>query len=458
LKSPLIKEICVLGLQSKPGEPFSERLHGVIVPNFDELKARKVVNTREVIRFDVENLSTQLASTKRILSYDIWQEDLPRTTTRKLKRFEIERMVKERSRAGASDDEPIAQRQLSVDDEMWLAEPDVARAIAVIRDAAKAKKDNIVPSDNLELDLGLDSMERVELLVALERELGAHVEDSVVSEVYTVRELVNAVRAAQGKTGQRAAAPAWDAVLQTDPDDPAALAAVEPHNVATRFWYYATRFGNVLAKDLFKLRVEGAENIPPAGPFILAANHQSYIDPAVLMGTLPWRVFKDIFYVGTSEIFGDGPRANRFMRAVGRSLKLIPVDPDANLVPAMRAGGFGLKRGKVLVLYPEGERSIDGVPKAFKKGAAILSAHLNVPILPVAMDGFYEAWPRGKKFQRFAPARIRFGKAIDPAQFAGSPEQKYDRINSELKQRVMSMWEELHDELYPHERAAVATD
>jgi long-chain acyl-CoA synthetase len=456
LKSPLIKEICVLGLQSKPGEPFSERLHGVIVPNFDELKARKVVNTREVIRFDVENLSTQLPSTKRILSYEIWQEDLPRTTTRKLKRFEIERLVKERSRA-VSDGDDIATRKLSVDDEMWMTEPDVDRAVAVIREAAKTKKD-IHPADNLELDLGLDSMERVELLVALERELGSHVEDSVVSEVYTVRELVEAVRQAKGNAGQRAATPAWDAVLQTDPDDPAVLSATEPHTLATRFWYTATRAAHMVSKGFFKLRVEGLENLPESGPFILAPNHQSFLDPPVLMATLPWRVFKDLFYVGTSEIFGEGQHSNALMRGIGRSLKLIPVDPDANLVPAMRAGGFGLRRGKILVLYPEGERSIDGIPKMFKKGGAILSAHLNVPIVPVAMDGFHEAWPRGKNFQKFARVRIRFGEPVYPEDFTGHAEQKYERINTELRRRVMEMWDALHEELYPQQRETVATD
>jgi long-chain acyl-CoA synthetase len=455
-KSPLIKEICVLGVQGKPGEPFSERLHGVIVPNFEELKARKVVNTREVIRFDVENLSTQLASTKRILSYEIWQEELPRTTTRKLKRFEIERLVRERSRA-LSEGEESSVRTLTVDDEMWLAEPEVQRALSVIRDAAKAKKD-VHPGDNLELDLGLDSMERVELLVALERELGSHLEDSVVSEVYTVRELVEAVRNAKGKAGQRAAAPAWDAVLQGDPDDPAVLSATEAHTLATRFWYTATRIANMISKDFFQLRVEGFDNLPASGPFILAPNHQSFLDPPVLMGTLPWRIFKDLFYVGTSEIFGEGQHSSRLTRNIGRSLKLIPVDPDANLVPAMRAGGFGLKRGKILVLYPEGERSIDGTPKTFKKGAAILSAHLNVPIVPVALDGFHEAWPRGHKFQKFTRVRIRFGAPVRPEQFSGSPEQKYDRINAELKRRVIEMWDRLHEELYPEARTAIASD
>src|SRR5580704_12670526 len=66
LRSPYIKEIAVMGLEGPPGDPAAERLHAVIVPNFEILKERKIVNTKEVIRWDIEGLSAQLASTKRI--------------------------------------------------------------------------------------------------------------------------------------------------------------------------------------------------------------------------------------------------------------------------------------------------------------------------------------------------------------------------------------------------------
>ena len=89
-----------MGLEGAPGDPVSERLHAVIVPNLDVLRQKKVVNMREVIRYDVENISSHLPATKRILSYDIWQEDLPRTTTRKLRRFEIESQVRQMQASG----------------------------------------------------------------------------------------------------------------------------------------------------------------------------------------------------------------------------------------------------------------------------------------------------------------------------------------------------------------------
>ncbi|HWC20390.1 MAG TPA: AMP-binding protein, partial [Terriglobales bacterium] len=156
LQSPLIKDICVMGLESRPGEPLAERLHAVIVPNFDVLRERKVVNAREVIRFDVEGLSAQLPSTKRILSYDIWQEDLPRTTTRKLKRFQIRQRAVQKEEPSDQAQSLSAARKFHEQDRLWLTGNDVQQALTVIRSASK-KQGEIHPDDNLELDLGLDS-------------------------------------------------------------------------------------------------------------------------------------------------------------------------------------------------------------------------------------------------------------------------------------------------------------
>jgi 1-acyl-sn-glycerol-3-phosphate acyltransferase len=132
------------------------------------------------------------------------------------------------------------------------------------------------------------------------------------------------------------------------------------------------------------------------------------------------------------------------MLRIARWLRVIVVDPDANLMPAMRAGAFGLRLGRVLMLYPEGERSIDGTPRIFKKGAAILSIHLQAPIVPVAIEGFHDAWPRGKSFQKFAPLAITFGDPIYPPAEAEASEETYAKLTADLKARVVEMWEELH--------------
>jgi long-chain acyl-CoA synthetase len=443
LNSPFIKEIAVMGLEGKPGAG-GDRLHAVIVPNFDVLRQKKIVNAKEAIRFDIEGLSPQIASTKRIGSYEIWQEDLPRTTTRKIKRFEVEKRVK--AHLGRSDEggaDLPAEKPLTADETAWLDRPDVQRALKILRESSATGMQSLRPSMSLELDLGLDSMQRVEALSRLEEELGGNVEESQLAEIYTVRELVDAVlqsaASGAGAPGTKTTFAGWKAILSEDPADPEVLALGKPQPFIETFWFLVSRLVQIISLDLFRLRVSGLENLPDKGPYIISSNHQSYIDPVVMASVLPENVLRNSFAVGTSDIFGHG-----FMRRLARWLRVVVVDPDANLVPAMRAGAFGLRHGRVLLLYPEGERSIDGTPKVFKKGVAILSIHMQAPIVPVAIDGFYEVWPRGKNFfQKVGPLRMRFGKPVVPPPEREASEAAYERLTAELKARVVEMWEEL---------------
>lgn len=448
LKAPSIKEICVLGLEARPGDPSSERLHGVVVPDFDVLRGRKVVNTKEVIRFQIEGLSVQIAPAKRLGSYEIWQEDLPRTTTRKVKRFEVARRVRANQSKAAADgvtDSTDSAAPLSVEDAEWAGRPGVARALALVRDAARNKGGRVLPDSNLELDLGFDSLQRVELVVALEQELGGRAEASRLTEVYTVRQLVDLIReGAAGAAGasEGASAPArfvgWDKVLREEPAGAEVLALARRQSVREAFWYALTRAVGLVTRVLFRLRVSGLERVPRRGPFLICPNHQSVIDGIVMSAVLPWPLFREVFFVGTSEFFG-----SKSLRVLARWCRVVVVDPDANLIPAMRAASYGLRHGRVLMLYPEGERSTDGTPKTFKKGAAILSIHLQVPIVPVAIEGFHDAWPRGKSFQRFARLRVKFGEPIRPPAEASASGAAYEALTAELKARVVEMWEEL---------------
>ncbi len=444
LKSPYIKEIAVMGLEGKPGEG-GDRLYAVIVPNFDVLRQKKIVNAKQVIRFDVEGLSQQIASTKRIGSYEIWQDDLPRTTTRKIKRFEVEKQVKANQAKKLSDDSDLPdEKPLTPDEVAWLDQSEVQRGLKIIREAARSAPQNLRPNHNLELDLGLDSMQRVEVLSQLEEELGGNVEESQLAEIYTVRDLLDAVlasAAAGGGSSARAVFAGWKAILSEDPTDPDVLALKYPQPLFGTVFYPLSRVIQMLSLDLFHLRVSGIENLPSHGPFILCANHQSYIDPIIMTSVLPREIMENAFAVGTSDIFGEG-----FMRRLARWLRVVVLDPDANLIPAMRAGAFGLRQGRVLILYPEGERSIDGMPRIFKKGAAILSIHLQVPIVPVAIEGFYDAWPRGKSFfQKLAPLKIVFGRPLSPPPESEASEATYEQFTASLKTRIVEMWEKLRE-------------
>jgi len=442
LKSPYIKELAVMGLEGKPGEG-GDRLHAVIVPDFDALRQRKIVNAKEIIRFDIEGLSPGIASTKRIGSYEIWQEDLPRTTTRKIKRFEVEKRVRASKSKNVADDSDLpAEKPLSQEDSAWLDQPDVRRALKIIREAARAAPPTLRPTLNLDLDLGLDSMQRVELLSHLEQELGGNVEEAQLTEIYTVRDLVDAVlksaASGAGSPGTRVTFAGWKSILAENPEDPDVLGLAHPNRINDTFWYLFSRLLQVFALDRFHLKVTGLDKLPKTGAFIISSNHQSYLDPLVLASVLPRDVFLRAFAVGTSEIFGKG-----MMRRLARSIKVMVLDPDANLIPAMRAGAFGLRLGMTLVLYPEGERSMDGTPRTFKKGAAILSIHLQVPIVPAAIEGFYQAWPRNRKFRGFTPLKMVFGDPIFPPPESQASEEAYEKFTAVLKARIEKMWEEL---------------
>jgi long-chain acyl-CoA synthetase len=442
LKSPYIKEIAVMGLEGKPGEG-GDRLHAVIVPDFDALRQRRIVNAKEVIRFDIEGLSPGIASTKRIGSYEIWQEDLPRTTTRKIKRYEVEKRVRANQAKKLDDESEVsADKPLTADETAWLDQPDVQRGLKIIRESARSAPPILRPTLNLDLDLGFDSMQRIELLSRLEEELGGSVEESQLTEIYTVRDLIDAVlksaASGAGASGKRVTFAGWKSILAEDPQDPEVLALAHPNRIKDTFWFLVSRLIQLVALDRFDLKVFGLDKLPRTGGYILSSNHQSYIDPLILASVLPPDVFFRAFAVGTSDHFGKG-----IMRRLARSIKVIVLDPDANLVPAMRAGAFGLRHGMALVLYPEGERSIDGTPRIFKKGAAILSIHLQIPIVPIAIEGFYEVWPRNQKFRGFRPLKMVFGEPIYPPPESEASEEAYARLTADLKARIVAMWEQL---------------
>ncbi|HWI20410.1 MAG TPA: AMP-binding protein, partial [Vicinamibacterales bacterium] len=434
-KSPFVKEICVMGL-ADPGRPTSERLYGVVVPDMDLLRERKIVNAGDMLRFEMESLAPGLPAHKRVLGYDIWFDPLPRTTTQKIKRHEVERLLRERRRTASADaavELPAAERQ-------WIEQSHAAAVVGVIKARAK-QGSRLFPDANLELDLGLDSMERVELLTELEQKFGRKVPPAVAQVIFTVRQLSDALEggAAVDDSVPQAAAQSWPVILGDLPPatDPMLSGLLDSRAVAAPLLYLGGRIAGPLVA---RVHLSGVENLPKTGPYIICPNHQSYLDPFLMCSALPFSIYKQLFYVGAVEYFST-PLTAWF----ARQINLVPVDADSNLIPAMQAGAFGLKHGKVLVLFPEGERSIDGTVKRFKKGAPILAQHLHVPIVPVAIKGVYELWPRsqGINWRLVWPwsghrVKIAIGK---PMMFEESAD--YNDTARKLRDHVAEMWTHL---------------
>jgi len=331
--------------------------------------------------------------------------------------------------------------ELSADDRTWMEEDHVVRALDIIRGAAR-DPDSIAPASNLELDLGLDSMERVELLASLSARFGVSVSDEQASGVYSVRELVETVRPAAGAPAVAGDADdAWAHLLDEDKLDDSVAESLRRRPIASLIIFLLAKLVYAFAWLFMGFRVSGRENLPNGGPFMLCPNHQSFLDGFLIAGALPYRTIRDAFYVGEAEYF-----ASPVTAWFARQIHLIPIDPDTNLVRAMQAGAYGLRNDRVLILFPEGERTIDGELKQFKKGAAILAVHLAVPIVPVAFDGAFEFWPRGQGMQwskllplSGARMRIHFGAPMAAESKAVHSETDYGSFTRELRSAVAEL-------------------
>jgi long-chain acyl-CoA synthetase len=431
-QSVFVKEICVLGL-TDADDPTTERLYAVVVPNMDLMRERKIVNAGDLLRFELEGQSIHLPPHKRVLGYDIWFEPLPRTTTGKLKRHEIERRLRQKRKDAAE-----ASVEAAATPTAWENDPQ-ASAAAVIIGRRGRSGGALRPESNLELDLGLDSMERVELITELEQRFGVQIPDEQAHQILTVGQLIDAVKNGPTETASTQADDSWSVVFRDLPPDtdPVLGEILKSRPFAAPILYGIIRIIRLLGP---RVRVSGIEHLPAKGPFIISPNHQSFVDPFIVNGVLPYQVFTQLFFVGAAEYF-----ETPLTRRIAKISHLVPVDPDANLVPAMKASAFGLAHDKVLMLFPEGERSIDGSVKRFKKGAPILSRYLNVPIVPVALKGAFEIWPRNRGFnwQALLPwgrraVSVAFGPAV---RFDGTISDGDAAV--ELRNRVANMWDRL---------------
>ena len=192
-------------------------------------------------------------------------------------------------------------------------------------------------------------------------------------------------------------------------------------------------------------KVEGRENLPSA-PFIFCSNHCSHMDSAALMYA-GGEDFDQYGMVAAKDYFFDNKSRNNFL---SRLMNLIPADRGASRESIVRlmvaCREFTSHRNRSIIIYPEGTRSQSGDMSTMKKGAAMIAAELNLPIVPVYIDGTHRAYPKGVKIIRPTRVRIYIGEAIDPHRFAeehGKGRSNYTAITTEMESRIRKM-KELH--------------
>lgn len=446
-RTPFVSEVCVLGLRDKTTEfKGAEKLCAVVVPNFDYLKARKIANAREWVVWELENLGRELPEYQRVHDFVLWAEPLPRTSTRKVRRFELKDQLESLRQSEGSTAAPA--RPLSAADQAQIDSPAGRAVIAAIKQH-NPDVQSIHPDMNLEIDLGLDSLARAECVASTEQALKIELKPEELPTVQTVGELI--IVAATNLTGLpsplgrslESAEFHWQEILKAGRDDFRELEPLLKETLAVElFSFVVLKVIYLGARLFFRMEVRGRENLNRIKPpYLICPNHQSYLDPFLVCTTYPRGVLKNILHVGSS-IYFIGP----IMAQLARLIKVVPIDPDVQLVRAMRAGAAGLRAGKILNIYPEGQRSFDGQLLEFKKGAAILAAELNVPILPVAIDGTYRIWPRKSWRFRLGKVKLRFGDPISPREVAAGEKDEevvYEKLSALIKARIQQMLNEM---------------
>ncbi len=397
-QSPFVREIAVL--------QHEDRLVALVVPDMDAVRAHGAGSPADPVRVDLQRLGAGLPGYQRLADFALTRDALPRNQLGKYRRHALPALY-EQARYGTGG---RRAGTLSAADAERL-QGDRARALmAWLRERFPGAP--LDPDASLQMDLGIDSLAWVNLALDLERRLGVGLDEGAVARLVTVRDLVDAVEAAPAAGGAARAAPDADRWLA--PRGPAALAAGRGLHAAAR----------LLARAVFRLRVRGRAHLPRDGPVILAANHASDLDPLVLGAALPWRVARRAWWgADARRVFGRRPG-----RLLARVVPLFPVDdrtPAASLDAAARV----LERGGMLLWFPEEWRSPTGELQPFRPGIGNLLRRTGAPVVPVHIDGTFEAMPRTARLPRPRPVTVTFGAPVAAeAVVAGDDQTTADRV------------------------------
>ena len=199
------------------------------------------------------------------------------------------------------------------------------------------------------------------------------------------------------------------------------------------WWFFRIYTGLYHRRQVFN-----EERIPRAGGVILAANHLSYIDPP-LVGCSTHRV---IHYLARSSAF-----KSAIGGAILRSWNSIPVDRDGGSAKGLRTILERLREGRVIMMFPEGTRSLDGTQQPARPGIGLMIAKSDATVIPVRVFGTYEAYGRHHSIPRPRHVQIKFGAALKfkelRAEAAGcNPDRRrevYDEISAELMSTIAAL-------------------
>jgi long-chain acyl-CoA synthetase len=429
LECPFIKEICVFLVKKGPE---AGRLIAVIVPDEDLLKkTRHHMHVQFKIRWELDSRSQKIPPYQRIHGFVLTSQSLPRTRLGKLLRYQIASQYA----AGAFKGEV---RKPDSD----LLSPFEQTALKYL---SRILKKEVQLEDHLELDLGLDSLGRIELLSSLQEMVSVGIDDTLALELFgsrTVRDLLSKAHQALPEDAfsgllKREDAIFWSDVLKNPPSAASVKKLKLQFDAFDRMISYLVFWSlKLFFRVFFLVRLKGKAHFPAEGPFVITPNHVTYLDAFFALCALPNKRIINTYFVGFSEIL-----THPLLAWAIRFNRLIPIDANLDLAETLKVCRYILGQGKTLVYFPEGQRSGDGQVKEFRKGIGILLKESGAKVLPMYLDGAYSSWPRTRVIPLPSRVTVLIGPCLEVRELESGPasEDMYMRVAKNLQQKVVEL-------------------
>lgn len=384
-----------------------DQLCAIIVPQEAWAQGKTRAEMEESLKREVLNpYNASVVNYKKVMNLFVFQGELPRTRMEKIQRFKLKDILAQRD----NDVQPQATPE--------VADPDM-QEYRILRDYIEAEKHlKVKATDHLETDLALDSLDFVSLQGFVEQTFGVIIQANTFASYPNIKALAEHI--ARTKTHIDTEETDWHSIITAD-----SSSLVLPRTSFT-FPLLSGLFRNFLSWHNH-LRVIGAERIPADGPFILAPNHESYIDGPIVVSGMNRKTLVNSYFYATEEHVRGAFR--RYMAAHNNIILMEKGDLKNSILRLAEV----LKQGRNIVIFPEGHRTHDGEVSTFKKTFAILSQELQVPIVPVRITGAFAAMPRGSRFPCSHPITVEYLTPIQPRNDE-TYEQLADRVRSAIVQ------------------------
>lgn len=397
-RDPAIREVGVL--QRDRG------LVAVVVPALGVLRQRGETDVDAAVRRAVNEAARSLPTYKRLADITISQDALPRTRLGKIRRAALQRRYDSlkagRGVVGAVG--PLPRAEMTEEDWELL---DHRAAESVLEWLATRYPDRrLGPDSHTALDLGIDSLEWIDVTLEIQRLTGAEISEEATGRIETVRDLLIEVINATGRAPQsREMPPKGPEIFLNDRQRRWLAPLGLPGRICRRLLHGSIR---LVVGRLFCLKVEGKEHLLPGDPFVLAPNHASVLDPFVLAAALDYDLLRDTYWAGWVGM----AFANPLVRFVSRIAQVLPIEQDRAATSSLALGEAVLRQGKNLIWFPEGARTHSGRLQPFRLGIGLLLRRIAVPVVPVWIEGTFEAMPAGRRMPRLRQVRVTIGEAI----------------------------------------------